>query len=61
MSRMAVPVSGIVATGGGLTKRRTARLLGNRRTNAHLLGGLFGQQSPNRMRFCSVLPFASLE
>jgi len=35
-------------------------LLGNSRTNAHLLGRLFGQQTPNRMSFCSALLLASL-
>jgi len=35
-------------------------LFGNSRTNAHLLGRLFGQQSPNRIAFCSVMLFSSL-
>jgi len=34
---------------------------GNRRTSTNLLGDLFGQQSHNRMRFCSVMLFSTLE
>ena len=35
-------------------------LFGNRQTNAHLLRPLFGQQSPNGLRFCSAPLLPSL-
>jgi len=44
----------IVAAGGSPTERRTESLLGNSRTEGHLLGRSVLEQTPNRTPFCSA-------
>ena len=43
-----------VAAGGGPTERRTESLLGNSRTEGHLLGPPVRKQTPNRTPLCSA-------
>jgi len=43
-----------VAAGGSPTERRTESLLGNSRTEGHLLGPSVREQTPNRTPFCSA-------
>jgi len=50
----ALPRRSVVAAGGSPTKRRTESLLGNSRTEGHLLGPSVRGQTPHETPFCSA-------
>jgi len=54
------PPRGSSLQGAGRQEAERKGLFGNRQTNAHLLRPLFGQQSPNGLRFCSAPLLPSL-